>query len=73
MNKLSIDLLAMDTLAHRFGCGLNPALRRALETDVRFPSRAASPPATPAQMQAPLPANAIRLSDHNDASERKKA
>ncbi|MBV7407902.1 hypothetical protein [Maritimibacter sp. DP1N21-5] len=37
------DLLAMDALASRYGCGINPRLKAAIETDLRFPAKAASP------------------------------
>ena len=73
MDQTLTDLLAMDATAQRFGCGLNPRLRAALEADLRYPSRAAVAPPRPADMAGPLPANVTRLADHAPERERKKA
>lgn len=43
MDQSLKTLLAMDDMAARHGCGLNPKLRAALEADLRFPAKAASP------------------------------
>lgn len=48
MRKSLADLLAMDAVASRHGCALKPKLRQAIEADLSFPIRAASPrPETP--------------------------
>lgn len=73
MDRTLIDLLAMDATAQRFGGGLNPKLRAALEADLRYPSRAAVTPPRPEDMADPLPANVTRLADHALAPKRKKA
>ncbi|MEM7721097.1 MAG: hypothetical protein AAF376_01875 [Pseudomonadota bacterium] len=45
MSKTFNDLLAMDALAQRLGCGgLNPRLREAMEADARWPTKRAGPP-----------------------------
>jgi hypothetical protein len=43
MKQTLINLLATDDLARPFGCALNPRLKQALEADLRFPAKAASP------------------------------
>ncbi|MEQ8429777.1 MAG: hypothetical protein RLN94_15110 [Roseovarius sp.] len=73
MDRTLTDLLAMDATARRFGCGLNPRLRAAIEADLRYPSRAAAAPPRPAAMAGPLPANVTRLVDRSPLPERKKA
>lgn len=48
MRKSLANLLAMDAIASRHGCALKPKLRQAIEADLSFPVRAASPrPETP--------------------------
>lgn len=43
MSNLFRDLLAMDHLAQKTGAGLNPRLREAIESDLRFHTRRAGP------------------------------
>ena len=73
LSQIMRDLLAMDSLARRYGCGLNPRLRVAVEADLRFPARAASPQPSAAQMQGPFAANVTRLAPLVDDPERKEA
>jgi len=54
MSSTLSDLLAMDGLASKHGCALNPRLKQAIEADLRFPAKAASP-----QLQHPLPTEAF--------------
>ncbi|WP_372577669.1 hypothetical protein [Ruegeria hyattellae] len=55
------DLLTTDRLARQFGVALNPRLRDAMEADLRFPARAASPRPEREQTQGSLPQNVVRL------------
>lgn len=43
MSNFAKTLLATDSLASSFGVALNPKLRQAIEADLRFPAKAASP------------------------------
>lgn len=63
MRKTLTDLLAADQLAQRFGCGLNPDLRRAIEADTCFPVVAASSPAVQATGGDALRGNMVALQD----------
>lgn len=67
---LFTDLLRMDALAQRYGCGLNPKLRAAIETDTRWPSKAASPPPVEG---TPLPQGVTRLHVSAPKPDRKQA
>lgn len=61
--KILTDLLAVDKVAQQFNCGLNPKLKRVIEADLRFPTQAAVPLPTAAQMAAPLPDCVTRIAD----------
>lgn len=61
MSRSLADLLAADGLAQKFGCGLNPKLREAIETSLRFPAVAAGPAPAPIPVEAELPDGVIRL------------
>ncbi|WP_217359447.1 hypothetical protein [Ruegeria arenilitoris] len=61
MKTIMNTLLAADDLARTHGCGLKPALRAAIEKDLRFPAHAASPTPQEAQLQNELPKNVVKL------------
>ncbi|MEL7213144.1 MAG: hypothetical protein AAGK92_10810 [Pseudomonadota bacterium] len=61
MSKTLTDLRGMDELSSRYGCGLNPKLKAAIEADLRFPAKAAAPLPRPDDTAGPLPENVIRL------------
>ncbi|GAA6147353.1 hypothetical protein NBRC116586_04150 [Pseudooceanicola nitratireducens] len=63
MSDLFKTLLATDSLAQTHGVALHPRLRAAMQADLRFPARAASPTLalTPAHLDDP---RVTRLSDH---------
>ncbi len=43
MKQTLVNLLVAGDAARHFGCALNPRLKQALEADLRFPVKAASP------------------------------
>jgi predicted small lipoprotein YifL len=61
MKTIMNTLLAADDMARLHGCGLKPALRAAIEKDLRFPAHAASPTPQDAQSLNELPENVVRL------------
>jgi len=67
------DLLGMDANARRFGCGMNPRLRAAIETELRFPARAAGPAPRAEDTADPLPDNVTRLCADRPDQRSKKA
>jgi hypothetical protein len=73
MSQTLINLLAIDAKSAKFGCALKPELRAALEADLRFPARAASPLPSEDDMQGPLPDNVNRLADARQKTKRKTA
>ncbi len=73
MTKSLTDLLAMDTVASRYGCALKPKLRQAIEADIRFPVHAASPRPVEAVDQNNLPENVHGLFGLANKAERKSA
>ena len=62
MSKFT-DLLCMDAFARTRGCGLHPKLREAIEVDLRWHSKAASPVVP---VPDPLPDNVILLAEQRD-------
>lgn len=73
MDSILINLLALDDRSKAYGCGLNPALRDAIEKDARYPAHAASPaPQSPVD-PAMLPDNVTLLKGRRDAARRKTA
>ncbi|WP_294226336.1 hypothetical protein [uncultured Shimia sp.] len=72
MVKIFEDLLAIDGMARKAGCGLKPEVRAALEASLRFPAKAASPMPNPDDMTGPLPNNVLRLDVRSQASSRRK-
>jgi len=74
MTRYLINLLATDQLTRRIGAGgLNPRLRAALEADLRFPARAASPQPTVPLADADLPESIQRLVPRPADREQKQA
>lgn len=73
MDKTLTNLLATDALAQRFGCGLNPKLRQAIEADLRFPAKAAVPRPDPRTMATLTDHDAVRLDDYRPTAERTRA
>ena len=73
MSNIYLDLLAIDDLAQLHGCGLNPKLRRAIETEVRFPSKSAGQLPQAEVMAGPRSANVTQLRPDIVGTERKKA
>lgn len=73
MTKTFSDLLAMDKVARQYGCALKPALRAAMESDLRFPARAASPMPGEPLSDAELPTNVTRITGTPAGHERKRA
>ncbi|WP_415918956.1 hypothetical protein [Tateyamaria sp. SN6-1] len=71
MNRTMIDLLVWGNAARRYGCGLNPALERAILADVQFPSRAASPQAQHPIAPEDLPEGVTPLPDRAAKTSRK--
>lgn len=63
MAGIFADLLAMDAVAQKAGCGLKPELRAAMEASMRFPSKAASPTPLAEDMAGSLPHNVVRLGE----------
>ena len=59
---LLFDLLESDRTCRRFGLGLHPALRAALEKELSWPAHAASPSAADAsELSDSLSDNVVRL------------
>lgn len=73
MSKTLSDLLAIDGMASRYGCGLNPKLKQAIQADLRFPAAAASPLPDESDLKGPLPANVTRLTPKHSSAKRKQA
>lgn len=73
MSKTLTDLLAVDALSNRYGCGLNPKLKQAITADLQFPAKAASPLPRAADGTGPLPENVTRLVPSTGACKRKSA
>ena len=73
MSQTLTDLLAIDRIASRHGCGLNPKLKQAIETDLRVPAAAASPMPDESDLQGRLPANVTRLTPKQPPAKRKQA
>lgn len=61
MKPFMNTLLASDDMARQYGCGLKPALRAAIEADLRFPTHAASPLLDESQTLGALPENVVRI------------
>ena len=61
MNNLMSTLLATDKIAQHYGCRLKPELRAALESDLRFPSRASTPLSQEGRVDGNLPDNVVRI------------
>ncbi|WP_299408758.1 hypothetical protein [uncultured Roseobacter sp.] len=72
MTETLVNLLALDHMSRRYGCGLNPALRTAVERDLLFPAKAASPPSSPLPPNAPLPERVVRLPQNESPRHRRK-
>ncbi|WP_120631294.1 hypothetical protein [Ruegeria sp. EL01] len=73
MTKTLTDLLAADAVASRYGCALKPKLRQAIEADLGFPARAASPRPEAPIAECDLPENVQSLSSHSAKTERRRA
>ncbi|GAA6180379.1 hypothetical protein NBRC116594_18170 [Shimia sp. NS0008-38b] len=73
MAKIFADLLAMDVHAQKAGCGLNPKLRAAMDASLRYPTTAASPMPSEADMSGEMPPNVIKLEQKIKDAERKLA
>jgi len=73
MSQILRNLLSMGAHARDYGCGLNPRLRNAIEADLRFPSRAAGPRPTEAEVQAAFVKGAVCLIPPAALKERKQA
>ena len=73
MAKSLNDQLAADQIASRFGCALKPELRAAIQMDLRFPAKAASPLPQHGSLAGELPANVVRLGGKSGPQERKSA
>lgn len=71
MAKIFADLLALDGMAQKAGCGLKPELRKAMEASLRFPATAASPAPVAADMSGEMPENVIRLGEHDGVQNRR--
>lgn len=54
-----LNLLRMDELACRHGCGLHPRLRVAIEANLAWPTKAASPDSE--DVDGELPENVVRF------------
>ncbi|MEL6919870.1 MAG: hypothetical protein AAFO77_02440 [Pseudomonadota bacterium] len=68
MNILN-DLLNMDVVARTHGCGLHPRLRQAIDADLRWPVKAASPRAAVATSMGENVVTLGRLcADHSEKS-----
>lgn len=72
MARTFADLLAMDAVAQKAGCGLKPELRAAIEASLRFPAKAASPAPQIEDMAGPLPHNVVRMGEVVDTPNRRK-
>jgi hypothetical protein len=72
MAGIFADLLAMDAVAQKAGCGLKPELRAAMEANLRFPVKAASPTPQAEDMAGSLPHNVVRLGAAGTSSYRRK-
>jgi len=72
MAKIFADLLAIDGMAQKAGCGLKPELRQAMEASLRFPAKAASPVSGVEDLLGELPENVVRLDDADGARSRRK-
>lgn len=55
------NLLAVDVLAQKTGCGLRPELRKAIEADLRFSPERAGPPQRKLGSGEDLPDSVLRL------------
>ncbi|MEM6467084.1 MAG: hypothetical protein AAF679_11355 [Pseudomonadota bacterium] len=63
-----INLLRMDQLASRHGCGLHPKFRVAIEAELAWPAKAASPETEVVADE--LPENVVRFElRHEDVRE----
>ncbi|MEQ3710435.1 MAG: hypothetical protein ABNH38_17635 [Tateyamaria sp.] len=65
-----INLLRMDEIACRHGCGLHPRLRVAIEADLAWPTKAASPESE--VVEGELPENVVRF-EPRDEREKEQA
>ena len=72
MAKIFADLLALDGMAQKAGCGLKPELRQAMEASLRFPAKAASPAPRVEDLIAALPENVVRLDAQSNTQKRRK-
>lgn len=72
MAGIFADLLAMDAVAQKAGCGLKPELRAAMEASLRFPVKAASPTPQAEDLAGPLPHNVVRLGEAGTNPNRRK-
>ncbi len=72
MAKNFADLLAIDGMAQKAGCGLKPELRQAMEASLRFPAKAASPVPRVEDMVGALPENVVRLDAQTNSLTRRK-
>lgn len=72
MAKIFADLLAIDGMAQKAGCGFKPELRQAMEASLRFPAKAASPASRAEGMVGALPENVVRLDETDGARNRRK-
>lgn len=70
MDAFLKNLLSLDATATAFGCGLNPALKAAIETDLRFLAKATVPNAQ--RLPDNLPENVVPLA-HRVVAHRKSA
>ncbi|WP_412553233.1 hypothetical protein [Shimia sp. MIT1388] len=72
MAKIFADLLAIDGMAQKAGCGLKPELRQAMEASLRFPAKTASPVPRSEDMVGALPENVVRLDAQSNSPKRRK-
>ena len=67
------NLLAVDDLAQRHGCGLNPKLRAMIEADLRFPAKATAPEVQTIPDGDHMPQNVVALEPAQQAVRKRSA